>query len=87
MDLVSFESDVLGFVYVVVFLVVSWVLWLVVEYLFSRVEVVGFIGWFKSYILLYFVVVVDFFKDSVVRSSIFRLYSWFCGVEGLVGFV
>ncbi|XP_008066646.1 nucleolar pre-ribosomal-associated protein 1 [Carlito syrichta] len=84
-DSASSESDAPGPVCAAASLTVSWVLRSVAECLLSRTEAAGLLGWLKSHILPYPVVVADLLKDSAVRSSIFKLYSQLCGAERLSG--
>ncbi|XP_028348869.1 nucleolar pre-ribosomal-associated protein 1 [Physeter macrocephalus] len=66
-------------------LVAGWVLRSAAASPLGRAETAGLLGWLRSRILPRPAVVADLLQDSAVASGVFRLYSRFCGAEGLAG--
>ncbi|XP_002929391.2 nucleolar pre-ribosomal-associated protein 1 isoform X1 [Ailuropoda melanoleuca] len=79
------EGDAPGLACTTASLVASWVLRSVAERPLSRTEASGLLGWLKSHMLPQPAVVSELLRDSAARSSIFRLYTRFCGTEELAG--
>ncbi|XP_061049977.1 nucleolar pre-ribosomal-associated protein 1 isoform X2 [Eubalaena glacialis] len=79
------ESEGPGPVGAVTALVAGWVLRSAAVSPLGRVETAGLLGWLRSRILPRPAVVADLLQDSAVASGVFRLYSRFCGAEGLAG--
>ncbi|KAM6224025.1 nucleolar pre-ribosomal-associated protein 1 [Rhynchocyon petersi] len=85
MDGATPESDAQGPAHATASLVASWMLQTVARYPSHGLEASRLLTWLKDHILPLPVVVADLLRDSVVRSSLFKLYSRLCGAEGLVG--
>ncbi|KAG8518530.1 Nucleolar pre-ribosomal-associated protein 1 [Galemys pyrenaicus] len=79
------ESSAGGPVHAAASLVVSWVLRSVARCPLSGAEAAGLLGWLRSHVLPQPALVTDLLGDGDVRSSLFKLYSQFCGTEGLAG--
>ena len=74
-----------GPAYAIASLVVSWVLQSAAEHPLSRAEDAGLFRWLQSYVVPQPPLVADLLTDSVVKSSLFKLYSRLWGTEGLGG--
>eukprot|EP00069_Balaena_mysticetus_P009162 bmy_01195T0 len=79
------ESEGPGPVGAVTALVAGWVLRSAAASPLGRAETAGLLGWLRSRILPRPAVVANLLQDSAVASGVFRLYSRFCGAEGLAG--
>lgn len=60
-------------------LVAGWVLRSAARSTLGRADAAGLLGWLKSHVLQQPAVVAELLRDGTVTSSLFRLYSRFCG--------
>lgn len=66
-------------------LVAGWVLRSAARSTLGRADAAGLLGWLKSHVLQQPAVVAELLRDGTVTSSLFRLYSRFCGAVGPAG--